>query len=368
MSPLPLITKPKNWPEIDRAHWAMLFVKGDLFDDAGGGAHWSAGTRAKLEQTYGHWLSFLARSGQLDLFCAPAERITRDTVRLFHNETLARVSVISISSQLADLCMIARPLDPAADWAWLRMVSDRYRRRQELTQLKPRPGVSSSEIYRWALKEIGTAEKMESDGRWERSIRFRDGLMVGLLIARPVRLRAFINIEIGKHLAAQADGFTLQFKPEDMKDRKSRTFSVPAGLVGPMSRYLTEHRPELLRGAETGKLWISRRGTPLSRDGFQQHLHDITLRGLGVALRPHAFRHVAATSIAEDDPEHVNIIASLLGHATLATSERHYNRASGVTAASAFQSMIRDRRHSTSASERQMNFARVLRRGSRTQT
>ena len=59
-------------------------------------------------------------------------------------------------------------------------------------------------------------------------------------------------------------------------------------------------------------------------------------------MRPHAFRHVVATSIAETDPEHVGIIKDILGHATLAMSEKHYNRATGISSCNALQSILED--------------------------
>ena len=77
---------------------------------------------------------------------------------------------------------------------------------------------------------------------------------------------------------------------------------------------------------------------------FTVHLAHITARAFGETLRPHAFRHIAATSIAEEDPVHVNITASLLGHATLAMSAKHYNRATGAKAAASYQDMVRGRR------------------------
>ena len=44
------------------------------------------------------------------------------------------------------------------------------------------------------------------------------------------------------------------------------------------------------------------------------------------------FRDAAATAIAIFDPEHVLIIKAILGHATIATSEKHYNLARGLEA------------------------------------
>jgi integrase len=49
-------------------------------------------------------------------------------------------------------------------------------------------------------------------------------------------------------------------------------------------------------------------------------------------MTPHLFRDAAATAIAIHDPEHVNNIMPVLGHATLTTSEQHYNQAQGLEA------------------------------------
>ena len=70
------------------------------------------------------------------------------------------------------------------------------------------------------------------------------------------------------------------------------------------------------------------------------HLKDVTREHLGVAFRPHAFRHIAATSIAEYNPQHVGIIRDILGHATLEMAEEHYNRAAGVSACNSLQRMV----------------------------
>jgi integrase/recombinase XerD len=52
------------------------------------------------------------------------------------------------------------------------------------------------------------------------------------------------------------------------------------------------------------------------------------------------FRDAAATSIAIDDPEHVTNIMRVLGHSTLAKSERHYNQARGLEAGRRYQATI----------------------------
>ena len=112
-----------------------------------------------------------------------------------------------------------------------------------------------------------------------------------------------------------------------MKDKKAHEYDVPPELVKPLRRYLGFHRPNPLQKKSSKLLW-----------SFQHQLAALTFREFGEALRPHAFRHIAATTVAIQDPEHVSIIADVLGHATLAMS--HYNRARGVEANASYQEIM----------------------------
>ena len=58
----------------------------------------------------------------------------------------------------------------------------------------------------------------------------------------------------------------------------------------------------------------------------------VTGRLVDVALNPHRFRHCVATFIAEVAPAEVRIVARILGHSTLETSEKFYNLAGMLTA------------------------------------
>ena len=152
--------------------------------------------------------------------------------------------------------------------------------------------------------------------------------------------------------------FVLRFEPADMKDRKAHEFVLPAALTEPMRRYLSVFRPALLGGKSSARLWITQFGEPYTYGGFQRQLPKLTLQEFGIALRPHAFRSIAATSIATDDPEHVNIIADVLRHSTLATSQKHYNRANGVKAISDLQQVVRELRCGGKRRDREMRRMR----------
>ncbi len=317
-----------------------------IFFDHGNGFQWSAGTRRKCQQSYGYYLSFLRSCSRLDRSTTAVERFQSDDIAAFITSSCNRVSIRSVFIRVADLQRIAHAFDPRHDWTKLDRLIAKIRHQAGALPLKPGLGIDSATISTWAHKEMCAALTMPiRPNGWQRPIRYRDALMVALLIARPLRLRAFIHIAINQHLIRTCEGFELAFAASDMKDRRTRHFALPDTLVEPMEIYLSSIRQELIKGEVTDHLWVSRKGGPLSYDGFQTHLHDITSRAFGIGMRPHAFRHIAATSIAEQDPVNVATIASLLGHTTLAISERHYNRASMLTAARRYQSVIKDARN-----------------------
>jgi integrase/recombinase XerD len=62
---------------------------------------------------------------------------------------------------------------------------------------------------------------------------------------------------------------------------------------------------------------------------------------LGVAVNPHLFRGCAATSVAIQDPGHVGVIKSVLGHRSLATGQSYYNQAGSLEASRRHQGVLR---------------------------
>ena len=84
----------------------------------------------------------------------------------------------------------------------------------------------------------------------------------------------------------------------------------------------------------------------MSDQGLYRRITKVTKRHFGVAINPHLFRHCAATTIAIEDPQHVSIAKSLLGHSSLATTEVHYNQARALEAGRVYHAHIRELRRS----------------------
>ncbi|NDR55683.1 tyrosine-type recombinase/integrase [Aliiruegeria sabulilitoris] len=340
IDPVPRVLKFDNWPQAERTAWESLFVEGDLFDDVGPCAHWSEGSRRKRRQSYGQWLSFLMREVPDLLEQDPVARITEPTVRRYLAECQGRYKPKSTAGLLLDLMVIAKALAPKGDWSWLNTVVKRYQKLADRRSLPPALPISAGEIFHWSLTRLAEVEADETSHPLRKAVHFRQALMIGLLIARPVRRRALLAMQVGQHVVPTGQGFELRFGSEDMKDQKARRFSVPQELVEPMRAYLEVHRRILLAGKFSDAFWISQYGESLKPDGLSRELPKVIMRHLGLEFRTHAFRNIAATSIAEADPENVTIIRDLLGHSTMAMADKHYNRATGIKSCDELQGIV----------------------------
>ena len=189
------------------------------------------------------------------------------------------------------------------------------------------------------------ANSLPAKWHCHRSVRFRNGLIVALLAYRPVRLANLASIIIGQHLVRTDEGYALVFGAHETKQREILEFTLPAVLTEPIAEYLKEHRPALLKlGSHAGtagdRLWISRDGGPLEASGIAQVVLKETKAAFGQSINPHLFRDCAATTVALDDPEHAHMIAPILGHSSMTTSERHYNQARTVDAGRQYQVVV----------------------------
>jgi integrase len=182
---------------------------------------------------------------------------------------------------------------------------------------------------------------------------FRNGLMLSLLAARPLRRRNFTSLRIGRSIMRTGEGYWISLPGEETKTGNPIDLPAPDALTPYIDRYLSHHRPLLLkrigswsRGDHDTReaFWISDHRSAMSQAAVYYQVNVMTRRAFGRQLSPHLFRDCAATSIAIEDPEHVYITTSIPGHTTLLTSEQHYNHAQSTEAAGRIQDLIMDLR------------------------
>ena len=175
---------------------------------------------------------------------------------------------------------------------------------------------------------------------------FRDGMMIALLAARPLRLRNLTGLVLDHTLVSRGTQWWLEFSAADTKNGEVIEQPWPEPLVVPLETYLARHRDVLVQTRRestrpAGKaLWIARGGSPLSSQGIYHCITVRTREALGRPINPHLFRDCATTSVARDDPCHIGIAWRLLAHRTPKTTEGYYNQARSVEASRRLQNVL----------------------------
>jgi site-specific recombinase XerD len=341
------------WPEPDRLAWRQAQRTGDFLEPDGLAAAWSAATLHAAVGAYGRWLAYLNDHGGLDHGLGPGERLTPDAMRGYVTYLRIGRSSTTVASYIGVLSMMVQAMAADRDWRWLQAVQSRLRRRAEPTRNKRCRIVPVSDLLTLGLDLMAHAETTRLRSRRKTALEFRDGLMIALLAARPLRQRNFIAIEIDRHLVRTGAGYALCFAAGETKGRRALEFAFPAGLLPALARYLDHERPYLLGLRQTrgqsrqgtlgepgGRLWITQYGTGFTAAAQTKALDKHTTARFGHHVNAHLFRDCAATSVATEDPEHARISAQILGHASFKTTERHYIVANANIATQSYHDQI----------------------------
>jgi integrase len=247
------------------------------------------------------------------------------------------------------LSTIARRADPEQNFGWLTemcRVLERTARREGPVRSKQGRLLPSGRLFEAGLTLAQRARQSTSVPELARAKDFRDGLMIALLAARPLRIKNFASLRLGQHLGETLGGYLINIPGRECKTGNPIEMPVPHELCSWLQEYLELHRLILLAGRCSEFVWVHKDGPSYQTGALAQRIPKLTKRLLGVAISPHLFRDCAATTIATEDPEHVLIIAPLLGHRTLDIAEKHYNHARGLVAHRSYQYCIGDLRKS----------------------
>jgi len=314
--------------------WTRALEDRDPLDDPGPAAHWRPVTRRTVIVHYGLWLTWLLDRGELDGAATPGWRANAEHLSAWLQDLRARgLAPITIANHFRDLRDALRVMDPGFDLSALDHVLQRLQATAEPSRLKRASLVSPARLVDAAINEMRRQQAAQECCLSRRTAeRFRDALMIAFLATRPVRLANLTGLDLGTSFSRCGDLYWCRFIAREMKDKEPLEFPMPKTLTTWVELYLGTHRPLLLRGTETTRLWISIRATPMEDNSIYYRVRHLTHRLVEKRLNPHLFRDCAATFIAEEAPEQVRIIARLLGHSTLATSEKYYNQANMLSA------------------------------------
>jgi len=317
-----------QWPEVDRRLWEAANGTFELLDiDAP--TKWRPATEATVRKGYGRFLTWLRHRGRLDHTLLPVQRASEIMVREYLADLIGKAAPYTAAGYAQTLAMALERMERRIDIQWLWTIVNNLTRQAGPVRDKRERIVPVQDLYRHGFDLMNRPST--EDPVWD-VVRFRDGLMVALLAARPVRLRNLQMIQIGKHLK-KADGrYLLHFEPSEVKTKVTLTTPLPAALTEPIDLYLSHHRPVLAAqadandtfGAARSAFWLTRFGTAMAEGSMSKRIKEVTAAHFGHAINPHLFRDCAATSIALDDPEHTHVAMHVLGHSNPRTADRYY--------------------------------------------
>jgi integrase/recombinase XerD len=331
------------WPEEDRARWLAAFEPSDVFDDARSGAHLAAATQVGLRTAYARYLGFLASNDAEKLHLPLPVKVDQQSIKAFVEHLRQSCRDTSVASTLHHLRMALGLLSPERDWSWLKTIANRI-----ASSARPKPSrsgeVTSAQLFALGIQLMTGAENSALvAGRIskEDALTFRDGLIIALLAAVPLRKRTLAALTVNRHLIKIGDDWLLDIPALDTKTRRAMEFPIPAVLSEPIDRYLNKFRAAITGADNHHGLWPSAKGHPMGGGAIYDAVRRRTMVGLGLSINLHRFRGAAGTLWSILDPANVRGVKDLLGHTDFGTTERHYIGARSRLAGRALSEALR---------------------------
>ena len=329
------------WSTADQAALRMATTPGLRRERAGRAARWQPDTVKIMVEGVGHYLGFLASSGldvtAVDLKLLCTEGRVHDWIAAMRGRKRKGHTIRFRVTGLQRGCEVMHPF---ADWGWLRQnVAELPDGKFESRERKRRQLRHSRELLELGLRLIRESLSCRFLRPHLKHVQARDGMMIALLAARPLRIKNFTALRLGVHLTRREDGrWRLYVPPAETKNAETIDDVLPADIGLLLDRYQQADRPALLARRQTGSdsedhLWISEDGLPMTSQSIRLRIREQTFKAFGVAISPHRFRDAGATTIAIELPAEIGMALPLLGNRDANTIEAHYNMATTLQAA-----------------------------------
>lgn len=336
--------KIHDWPAVDQHLWRNATDANHLFDSPS--VLWRPTTLRGCERGWGVFLKWLVDRGYLNPDDEPNRRVTMARLVEFTMQYETGRSELSVASTVRDVAYFLRAIYPPDGLSWL--TRQAHRRMNAAIPSRPK-------LPRLArVSAIADAADAAMSEGWHRlalgqrsgAVMYRDGLMIALLIRRPMRRKNVSGLRLGQTIIVEPTVARIRVPSDETKTRAGFEYRFPNDLFPALMQYIEHVRPVLLRGSEdeVGWLWIGRRGQRLTEQDITVRVSATTALRCGRRISPHLFRDCAATEIAIEDPLHVGITRSMLGHSSTASSERFYNQAGSFSAVERMRDVLNAKR------------------------
>jgi integrase/recombinase XerD len=143
----------------------------------------------------------------------------------------------------------------------------------------------------------------------------RDRAMLQLLYASGLRVTELCGVELNDL------NLSMGFIRVTGKGEKTRLVPMGQTAINALEAYLTGGRPAILRGRASRFLFVTSRGSKMTRQAFWKLLagHG-KAAGMFDGLSPHVLRHTFATHLLEGGAD-LRSVQTMLGHADIGTTQ-----------------------------------------------
>jgi len=143
----------------------------------------------------------------------------------------------------------------------------------------------------------------------------RDDAMLEVLYATGLRVSELVKLDL------EAVNLPVGFLRTMGKGSKQRVVPLGAVAVRKLRRYLEGGRPPLLKTRTSNRLFVTRSGGGMTRQGFWKILRRYArTAGIQRPISPHMLRHSFATHLLERGAD-LRAVQMLLGHANISTTQ-----------------------------------------------
>ena len=282
-----------EWPSDDRKKWVAAQHRDPLNASTGFATRWKPSTCRLNENGYGFWLGHLDETGQLAPKVPPGARATLPRISAYLTMMQeAQLAPYTVAGRMQQLGNTLRAIAPGQDWSRILRAASRLYATATPVRDKRANMQPPEDILQLAYDMMKAADHDRFRTPRDRATLFRDGLMLALLVHRPLRASNFTGIAIGTHLLRLGDTWTLLFREGKVANAPPLQGPWPESLVDALARYLDVHRMVLLESerrhrAPTQALWISKQGTAMTQSAIDYQLRSRTEEAFGVAINMH---------------------------------------------------------------------------------